>query len=107
MLTFLSGSDPLGRDRLLERLDHGRIAGPGEAPALVEAMVARGLIAPVGGGLTTTAAGQEVFLPLRARVAGITATLVEGIPVDDLEATQRTLDHVTRRAAGLLAADAS
>lgn len=102
VLTFLGGPRPLGHETLIEQLDHDRIADSGQASALLDAMAARGLIAPVDGGLAITAAGSEVFLPLRTRVANIVATLVEGIPASDLDATQRTLDLVARRATGLL-----
>lgn len=107
VLTFLSGSGPLDRAQLVERIVGGRIAGSGEAPALVDAMATSGLIAPVEGGLAITAAGREVFLPLRAAVERITATLVEDVPEADLEATRRTLEAVTRRAAQFLATDAT
>ncbi len=107
VLTFLGGPGPLDRAQLIERLHRARIAGPSEAPALIDAMAAQGLIAPAEGGLAITAAGLEVYLPLRETVERVTATLVEDVPEADLEATPRTLEAVTRRADQLLAADAS
>ena len=89
---------------LIERLGRGRIAGPCEPQALVHAMVDRGLIAPVEGGMTIMPIGPAVFLPLRTAVERITAKLVEDVPKANLETTRRTLDSVMRRADHLPAA---
>jgi hypothetical protein len=107
VLTFLSGPDRLGRDQLVEALDRGQIVQPDEAHVLIDAMTDKGLIAPVEAAMSLTDAGVEVFLPLRNAVGTITATLVRDISPDDLEATRRTLDTVTRRAAELLSSSAS
>jgi DNA-binding MarR family transcriptional regulator len=48
--------------------------------------------------LTMSEAGEARFLPIRQQVATITVELYGDLPPSDLEATQRTLAEVTRRA---------
>ena len=103
VLTFLGAPGQLDGARLAS----ARIASRRETPILIDAMIGRGLIAFTDAGLTVTAAGLDVYAPLRTVVERITARLVEEVPEADLEATRRTLEAVTRRADQLLAVDAS
>ena len=54
--------------------------------------------------LAPTAAGEAVYRPVRRTVARISDELYGDLPPADLEATQRTLAEVTRRANARLAA---
>lgn len=107
ILTFLNGAGPLRQDQLVEGLGSGRVVDLKEAHVLIGAMIDKGFIVRGDAGLSITTAGAELYLPLRNAVESITTELFDGIPADDLEATRRTLDAVTRRAAKLLPAGAN
>ena len=118
VLFSLDGAGPLAHSELVRRLVHGRVAPEPAARATVDRLRSSGLLAPVdqtqdadeaGGGqeprLALTAAGEARYRPVRRAVARITEELYGDLPAADLEATQRTLAEVTRRANARLAAD--
>ncbi len=112
VLNFLDGAGPLARSELVQRQIDGSVVSEAAARATVDALRSRGLLAPTdelhgaggSGGdgedplLALTAAGEEVYRPVRRNVAGITDELYGDLPPADLEATHRTLAEITRRA---------
>lgn len=103
VMTFLAGAGDLEQDDVVALLRKGQIAQGEQAHALLRAMIDRGLIAKHGDKLTVTEEGKKLFGPIRASVNEITSHLLDGLPAPDLEATRRTLEAVTNRAAKLLA----
>jgi DNA-binding MarR family transcriptional regulator len=109
VLFTLAGTGPLERDELVRQQAAGRKVPEATARATVDGMVAAGLVALAGDGgdggtrVEPTAAGSAVYRPIRAEVDRIAADLYGDLPADDLAATQRTLQEVTRRADALLA----
>jgi hypothetical protein len=99
---LLDGAGPLGADVLLERQLAGRVAPEPELRATLARMQADGLLA--GDPLTITPAGAARFVPLRDRVAAISADVYRDLPAADLEAARRVLGEVARRAEAALAA---
>jgi DNA-binding MarR family transcriptional regulator len=115
VLFTLSGSGPLPASALIERQVDGLKVTTDVAQATIDALLARGLIAPSVGTpaatvddpvLAFTRAGEAVYLPIRRAVDQIAADLYGDIPTPDLEATHRTLAEVTRRANARLGATA-
>lgn len=106
VLTFLNGAGRLEKDDLLKALSNGKIVDYQDAGSLITSMVVKGLIEPQAGGMGITTLGKQLYVPVRSTVESITASLVHGISADDIEATQRTLEIVTQRAAHLLNSNA-
>lgn len=103
VLVFLSGPAALPRTDLVAALAHGQIADDQAAERLLSAMENKGLIVVADTAVALTDAGKTLFLPLREQVQALTSGLVEGIAIEDLEATNRTLTLVAARAEMLLA----
>jgi hypothetical protein len=120
VLFVLDGTGPLGRRELVERQVAGLRVAEATARATVDVMLAAGLIAEAEAGagaevadggagraadpcLAPTVAGTAVYRPIRAAVDDITDRIYGDLPPDDVAATRRTLDEVTRRANVLLA----
>ena len=118
VLNFLDGAGPLARSELAQRQVKGRVVPEAAARATVDGLQSRGLLAPAddaqGAGwaddvgedprLAPTAAGEAIYRPARRTVTRITDELYVDLPPADLEATDRTLAEVTRRANAWLAA---
>lgn len=102
VLTFLNGAGRLENDNLLKALSYGKIVDYQGAGSLITSMIAKGLIESQVDGVAITPLGKQLYLPVRSTVETITASLVHGISTDDIEATQRTLEIVTQRAANLI-----
>ena len=112
VLIFLDGAGPLTLSELVRRQVDGRVAPEAEARAAVEGLLSRGLLVPAdeargaggSGGdgedpqLAPTTTGEAVYWPVRRTVARITDELYGDLPQADLDATQRTLAEVYRRA---------
>lgn len=105
VLTILHSSGSLPLANVIDALERGQIGDRDGVDALVARMAERGLIAPAEFGMSITPLGAELYLPLRHDVDSLTAEIVAGIPADDLDATRRTLDEVTRRASRLLSTE--
>jgi hypothetical protein len=99
---------PLPRAAIVARqLDNHVVAAASASEAAIDGLQAAGLIAPVGGGdgpLARTPAGEAVYRPILDAVSPISRTLHRYLPVEDVEATRRTLAEIARRASALLAA---
>lgn len=106
---FFLAADGLPKSVVLDRLASGRVTEGEAATALIDAMVRSGRIELVEDGgeagphLALTPKGKQVFFPLRAQVAAATQEIYADIPAGDIEITRRTLEHVSRQAAALLA----
>jgi DNA-binding MarR family transcriptional regulator len=110
VLFTLAGTGPLDRDELVHRQASGLKVPEATARATLDGMVAAGLLTRVGDGGThvePTAAGTAVYRPIRAEIDRIAGDLYGDLPPDDLAATRRTLQEVTRRADALLAGAAA
>ena len=98
---------PLPRETIVARqLDNHVVPTAAEARASVEGLLAARLIAPVNGPdgpLACTPAGEALYRPIRDAVTPISQTLHRYLPVEDVEATRRTLAEIARRASELLA----
>lgn len=105
ILFTIDAAGPLARDELARRQAAGLQVPAAEAEATVDGLVSSGLVAPVDGGpaLGFSAAAEAVFRPARQEVARLTGVLYGDLPRADLEATQRTLAEITRRANAHLA----
>ncbi|ANH07546.1 hypothetical protein [Shinella sp. HZN7] len=102
-LTVLSGG-PLSSTRLATAIADARVVAAGEELNVVNELVEKGIVER-GTELSMTELGFGVFLPLRDRVRDITIRLVAEMPSEDLAATRRVLEVLTRRAAELLTAE--
>jgi hypothetical protein len=60
-------------------------------------LAAAGLVAPAGGGVTLTPAGADRYRALRSGVEALSASLLAGVPADDLATTRRVLITMVRR----------
>lgn len=124
VLFTLDGTGPLAGDALVHRQVGGHVVPDAAAArATIDALRSAGLLAstPTGeahrtGGaagdredapLAITAAGEAIYRPIRLAVSRITDELYGDLPPADLEATQRTLAEVARRANARLAATTS
>lgn len=122
VLVFLESAAPQTQAALVQRQLDGHVAPTrAAAQATIDHLFAAGLLtfadvsaaSTPGGGpvaaelrpLVRTPAGDAVFRPVRDAVARVTRSLFGDLPVNDLEATRRTLGEVARRAHALLAAD--
>jgi hypothetical protein len=70
--------------------------------AVLDTLVAKGLLDSGGVSWTVSQDGATVLRQARARVAAVTARLVEGLSPADIEVAVRVLDHVRVRARGEL-----
>ncbi|MDD5565030.1 MAG: hypothetical protein PHQ91_15055 [Thermoanaerobaculaceae bacterium] len=115
VLVFLDGAGSLTRAELIGRQLAGHVAPDAAmARSALDDLLSAGLLAPAGDGgaevdggdarLAATAAGEAVFRRVRQAVAGITGELYGDLPAADLEATQRTLAVIARRAEARLVA---
>lgn len=104
--THLNDAGTLGFGRLAETLENGRIVAPGEGARVIGEMAEAGWIARDGAGVSISAAGAARYRPLRERVQALTSELVADLPAPDVDATRRTLETITRRAARHLDAGA-
>ena len=113
VLVHLDGAGPLTAAQLVQRQLAGRVvAEESAARGTVDRLRSAGLLGPVGEGdgtdggardgatsqLAPTEAGGAVYRRLRRAVSRITDELYGDLPPADLEATQRTLTELTRRA---------
>ena len=100
VLVMLDNAGPLEPDDLVERQLAGRVAPEPEARAAVETLRGNGLLGEVDGGrrLAISAAGDALFGPLAEAVTRLSGELYADLPIDDLEATQRTLNVISHRA---------
>jgi DNA-binding MarR family transcriptional regulator len=112
VLFTLAGTGPVRRRALIAQQAGDLKVPESTTRATVDGMVAAGLIAPAEDAdvadaddprLAPTAAGLAVYQPIREQVNQIAAELYGDLPPDDLVATRRTLDEVTRRANARLA----
>lgn len=115
-LVFVDGASPLTRRDLIARQLTGHVVADAQAARdAVDHLLSRGWLAPAderhssGGGtvpddvpLALTSMGAGLFGPLRETVGRITSELYGDLPAQDLEATQRTLAEIARRAAARL-----
>jgi hypothetical protein len=72
--------------------------GPANAHAVLDTLVAKGLLASDGLSWTVSDGGAVELVEARASVAAVTAHLVEGLPATEIDATLRVLDHIRSRA---------
>lgn len=110
VLFTLAGRGPLVRSELVRQQAFGLKVPEATAQATVDGMLAAGLLAADGDDededdphLAPTAAGTEVYRPIRATVDEIADRIYGDLPADDKAVTRRTLDEITRRANALLA----
>jgi len=109
-LVFLDSAGPLPREDLVQRLIGGRVVPDAAAArATLDFLLSEGLVGIDGSArddvrLEPTAAGEAVYGPLRQAVSLITDELYGNLPLGDIEATNRTLTEIVRRADARLAA---
>jgi DNA-binding MarR family transcriptional regulator len=93
----------LDRRALSSELEGSRTLNPDSTRELLARLEAEGLIRGEAE-LDLTAEGEARYRSLREYIAGPTAQLLGRFPADDIETTVRTLQAITERAAGELAA---
>jgi hypothetical protein len=98
----LDVAGPLTRAEVVERQVVGQVAPADEAEAAIDSLVSAGLLDGEPR-LAPTGAGDALYQPIRQRVNGISQRIYNDLPVDDLEATRRTLAEIVRRAHDILA----
>lgn len=98
----LDVAGPLTPAEVIERQVVGQVAPADEAEAAIDRLVSAGLL-DGGPRLAPTAAGDALYQPIRQRVNGISRRIYGDLPAGDLDATQRTLAEIARRAREVLA----
>ncbi|MFJ8630446.1 MarR family winged helix-turn-helix transcriptional regulator [Streptomyces sp. NPDC093568] len=96
---------PVERSHLVDGVVGALKIDPAEAHAVVDELVAAGLVAPQEpSGVRITDAGRELHERTSAETAPISARIYAGIPREDLAAAGRVLTLITERADAELAA---
>ena len=98
-----TGGPGLSRAALSRDLEGSRNLDPGSTPELLARLESVGLIRG-GTRIDLTEQGQALYRSLREYVGTPTARLLGQFDVRDIETTVRTLQAITRRAAGEAAA---
>lgn len=96
---------PLRSGEVVQRQTAGHvIADAAGGQESIDSLVHAGLIAKSQGDvLTHSEIGKTVFARLSGEIEGITRNLYGDLPIEDLEATHRTLTEIAKRAGNLLA----
>ncbi|MFG2621381.1 MarR family transcriptional regulator [Streptomyces sp. NPDC048507] len=98
---------PQTRDDLAARVRDSLKAGPAEAAAAVDGLLAKRLLSRTDGALlAATDAGRRLLTAVAAESAPVSARVWDGIPAGDLAAAARVLTLVTAHAEAELAAAA-
>lgn len=104
VLAFTSAT-PLSVTEVVQRQIAGHVVpNTAGAQASIDSLVSAGLIAKSQDDvLTHSENGRAIFIHLSGEVEGITRNLYGDLPIDDLEATHRTLTEIAKRANTILA----
>ncbi|WFP48713.1 hypothetical protein PL263_11395 [Methylomonas sp. EFPC3] len=103
VLAFTSGA-PLKSDDVVQRQITGHIiAAAADGHESIGRLTRAGLIAKNQDDvLAHTESGKAVFIRLSGEVEGMTQRLYGDLPIEDLQATHRTLTEIAKRAGTLL-----
>ncbi|WP_254396403.1 hypothetical protein [Streptomyces sp. AC512_CC834] len=100
----VTAENPQTPDGLVAQVRGSLKADPADIRAVLDELLAKGLLVADGTRLLVTDAGRELTAAVGAAVAPVSARIWGGIPADDLAAAGRVLALVTERADAELAA---